>query len=126
MALFTSAELASYMQVPSVSEDTYDLLIELAEGLIEDAYGSALPGPAPTRLKRIGLEVVKRAFLNPSGYRSETIADYSYTRGPESSRSGIYLTSAERQAIRGAAGLSTVRSVKLVTPFGSTGLVTDE
>lgn len=125
MALFTTAELASYMQVPSVNTATATLLHELTEGLITDAYGSALPATIPARIKRVALEVAKRAYLNPNGYRSESLADYSYTRGGDVARSGVYLTSAERQAVRGAAGLSTVRSVKLVTPFGSSGLLSD-
>lgn len=130
MALFIESELASYMQVPSVDADTAALLIELTEGLIEDAYGSTpLPDPAPSRLKRVALEVAKRAYLNPNGYVSESLGDYSYSRGAYGrgpSQHGVFLTSAERQAVRGAAGLPTVRSVKLVTPFGSSGLVSDE
>lgn len=117
MALFTTAELAAYMQVPSVNEDTAALLIELTEGLIADVYGAALPDPAPSRLKRVGLEVAKRAYLNPSGYRSESLGDYSYTRASDAVSSGIYLTTAERSAIVSLSGRSTVRTVQLVQPF---------
>lgn len=128
MALFTSAELASYMQVPSVNDDTADLLIELTEGLIEDVYGDALPDPARSRLKRIGLEIAKRAYLNPNGYVSETLGDYSYSRGSYGrgpSEHGVFLTASERQQIVAASGRSSVRSVRLVNSFGTTGHLDD-
>ena len=119
--LFTLPELAAYMQVPSVNEDTGNLLLELATGLIEDVYGAALPDPAPSRLKRIALEVVKRAYLNPNGYTSETLGEYSYNRGSRNGReldqAGIYLTDAERSAVASAGGRSTVRTAQLVQPF---------
>lgn len=127
MALFTTAELAAYMQQAesAVNQQTAELLLDLTTGLIEDVYGGALPDPVPMRLLRVGLEVAKRAYLNPNGYVSESLGDYSYSRGRGPTQQGVYLTSAERQAIRGAAGLPTVRSVRLVNPFGSTGLLTD-
>lgn len=115
--LFTLPELAAYMQVPSVNEDTAELLLELASDLITDVYGDALPDPAPSRLKRVALEVVKRAYLNPNGYVSENLADYGYRRGSDAARSGVFLTDAERAVVVSAAGRSTVGSVKLVTPF---------
>lgn len=118
--LFTLPELAAYMQVPSVNEDTGDLLLELATGLIAEVYDptdEVLPDPAPSRLKRIALEVVKRAYLNPNGYASENLADYGYRRGAEAARSGVFLTDPERASVVRASGRSTMRSVKLVTPF---------
>lgn len=116
--LFALPELAAYLQVPALNEDAATLLLELATDLIADAYGAVLPDPPPPRLKRIALEVVKRAYLNPNGYVSESFTDYSYNRGAGNvQQSGIYLTDAERAAIRGLAGLSVVRTVQLTTPF---------
>lgn len=121
-ALFTLPELAAYMQTPQLDETTAGLLAELTGSLIVETYGGALPQPAPPRLRRIALEVTKRAYQNPNGYVSESIGDYSYTRGSRSSskaldQSGVYLTDAERNAIAAVAGRSTVRSYRLVTPF---------
>jgi hypothetical protein len=120
--LFTLPELAAYMQVPSVDDATAALLAELAEGLIAEVYGRAIPDPPPARLRRIALEVTKRAYQNPNGYVSESIGDYSYTRGSRTSgnaldQSGVYLTDAERNAVVSASGRSTVRTFRLVTPF---------
>lgn len=118
--LFTLPELAAYMQVPAVNEDTGTLLQELATSLIADTYGSPLPDPPPDRLRRVALEVTKRAYLNPNGYVSETLGDYSYNRGGTGSGgAGVYLTDAERQTVRAAGGLPTVRTVRLVTPYGA-------
>jgi hypothetical protein len=120
--LFTLPELAAYMQTPTVDEATAALLAELAESLIADTYGAELPDPSPARLRRIALEVTKRAYQNPNGYVSESIGDYSYTRGARSDprslgQSGVYLTDAERAAIVSLSGRSTVRTFRLVTPF---------
>jgi hypothetical protein len=120
--LFTLDDLAAYMQVPAVTEATGLLLIELTDDLITDAYGAPLPDPAPGRLRRIALEVAKRAYQNPNGYVSETLGDYSYTRGSRSNpkaldQSGVYLTDEERRAIGNAAGRATIRTVQLVSPM---------
>jgi hypothetical protein len=122
-SLFTLPELAAYMQTPEVDEATAALLAELAVDLIADTYGGNVPNPAPARLRRIALEVTKRAYQNPNGYVSESIGDYSYTRGSRSSpkaleQTGVYLTDAERNAIVSVSGRSTVRTFRLVTPFG--------
>lgn len=129
MALFITSELASYLQQSSINEGAAELLLELTEGLIEDVYGAALPDPAPARLKRIALEVAKRAYLNPNGYVSESLGDYSYSRGSHGrgpTQHGVFLTTAERQAIVSASGRSTVRSVRLVNSYGSTTHLDDE
>jgi hypothetical protein len=118
-ALFTLPELAAYMQTPAVDPNTATLLAELAEGLIADTYGGDLPTPAPARLRRIALEVVKRAYNNPNGYVSETLGDYSYNRGGNGggAQVGIYLTAFERQQIATLSGRSTVRTVRMVTAY---------
>jgi hypothetical protein len=59
--LFTLDDLAAYMQVPAVTPVTGELLSELTDDLIADAYGGPLPTPAPARVRRIALEVAKRA-----------------------------------------------------------------
>jgi hypothetical protein len=116
--LFTLPELAAYMQAPSVNGDSAELLLELVTDLIADTYGGDLPDPPPAKFRRIALEAAKRAYLNPNGYRSETLPDgYSYTRGNDTSRAqaGLYLTDVERRQITSAAGGATVRTTRLVT-----------
>jgi hypothetical protein len=120
--LFTLDDLAAYMQVPAVTPVTGELLSELTDDLIADAYGGPLPTPAPARVRRIALEVAKRAYQNPNGYVSETLGDYSYNRGSRSNpramdQSGLYLTDEERRAIASVAGRSTVRTVQFVNPL---------
>jgi hypothetical protein len=116
--LFILPELAAYMQVPSINEETGELLLELVTGLIEDAYGSAIPAPVPSRLRRVALEATKRAYLNPNGYESESLGDYSYRRASGSrGRSGLYLTADEVRQVAAAAGRATVRTVQFVGPY---------
>lgn len=117
--LFTLPELAAYMQAPSINEESAALLLELVTDLIADTYGADLPDPPPAKFRRIALEAAKRAYLNPNGYVSETLGDYSYNRGGNGggAQVGVYLTRAERQAILAAGGRPTVSTVQLVPPY---------
>jgi len=118
--LFTLPELAAYMQQPDVNEATGELIRELVTDLIADVSGAPIPDQFPPRFKRVALAATKRAYLNPNGYVSESLGDYSYSRGARSGagvESSVYLTDAERASILASSGRSSVRSVKLVTPF---------
>lgn len=91
-----------------------------ASALVRDEAGKTwmtdgeLDADIPDRIVSITLAAAKRAYVNPDGVRSESIDGYSTdysTASPD-----VYLTSAEKRAIKRAVGsggvwtLSTTRS----------------
>lgn len=112
--MFTLDELASYLQVDSITEATGTLLRDLTEGLILDVVGVAASNNP--RVKPIALEVAARAYRNANGYASETVDDYTYRRAAETAGAGVYLTESERVtllAVRSGGATSRVRSVRM-------------
>lgn len=100
MDIITPQDLASYLDDPSlVTSNRAILLVDLANSLITDSYGTATR--VPTNVKVVTLEVAARAFRNPGGYSSETIDDYTYRRDADTRQAGIYLTDAEYAILRG-------------------------
>lgn len=49
----------------------------------------------------VAAEMVKRRLQNPSGLRSESVDDYSFTRDQEHSAGGLYLTDDEVTLLSG-------------------------
>ncbi len=69
----------------------------------------------PDRVVTITLAVAMRLYVNPHGYESETIGDYTYRLGE--GRGLAELTARETRAIRAAAGKSAIGSIQLVSPY---------
>lgn len=107
MALFDEDELAAYLQVSSVNSDTFDLLLPLAEGEIESETGDldALTVAQTVAARTVGLEVISRAYRNPSGLTEYAIDDFRAKQ--DASTVGIFLTSAERARLRRLVAVST-------------------
>lgn len=108
--LFTTDDLAAYMQRASVNVDTATLLADLVEGLIVGEIG-AVAAPVPSRVLAVALEATARAYRNPDGVSSETIDDYTIRRDP--STAGVYLTDQEIRRLHIADGGAVSRSVEL-------------
>jgi hypothetical protein len=108
--LFTTDDLAAYLQVDSVNDTTAVLLANLVEGLIVDEIG-AVADPVPSGVLAVALEATARAYRNPDGVSSETIDDYTVRR--DGSAPGVYLTGAEVARLHVADGGSPSRSVQL-------------
>lgn len=68
---------------------------------------------APDDVVAVVLRAARREFQNPSGLRSESVGDYSYSLAEGG---GVFLTDAERRIVRAAAG-SGSRSVATPAPF---------
>lgn len=98
MEIITTGDLASYLDDTSAVGPRGDLLVELANDLVSDAYGDATP--IPSRVKAVTLEVAGRAFRNPGGYSSETVDDYTYRRDADTRQAGVYLTPSEAAELR--------------------------
>lgn len=60
-------------------------------------------GAVPPIVATVVLASARRAFLNPEGYRSESLGDWSASRGGTGDGS-TYLSAEERRLIRNAAG----------------------
>src|SRR5690348_4143362 len=113
MTLSTN-ELASYLQVESINEDTAQLLLDLADALVVDLVGATLADHP--RVVPITLEVAARGYRNANGYASERVDDYQYQRASGTSQAGIYLTEHERAtllAVKAGRPMRSVRSVKM-------------
>lgn len=100
MALYTLTEFASYVQ-SDVDTATALLLRDLVTGLIEAVDGNDYTTAAPSAAaKAVALEAAARGYLNPQGYTSETIGEYTYRREGEAAERGIFLTAAEVGRLR--------------------------
>jgi hypothetical protein len=135
--------LASFEQLcrklgytPSDSErDRAEHLLDEASELIRDVAGQtwtdddgALDG-VPRRVGLICVAAAYRAFTNPEGLTQRSIGDSSksYDRNGVDGGEDVYLTPAEEKTIRGAAGMSSLTVVTLVSPYSAdAGLVDDD
>ena len=84
-----------------------------ASDLVTAAAGSGLADPPQPLAVTVTLNSARRAYLNPSGALQETVGPYSVRYGDESPN-GVYLTSAELQALRtiGSHGLWTLTTYR--------------
>jgi hypothetical protein len=112
VALYTIEEFASYVQ-SDVDTATSVLFRTLITGLIEELTGvDYATTTATSTAKAIGLESAARAYRNPSGLSSTTVAidDYSRTDRWEqaqlAARLGLYLTAAEKADLQGGAAFT--------------------
>ncbi len=110
--LFTLADLAAALQVPSVDPVAGDLVRRRVTGRIIAVTG-VLGDPPPAAVFDIALTVAVRAYNNPQGLASETIGSYSYTR-ERGQQGGVYLTEQERRQLRAAVGLAPLNSLPTV------------
>ena len=70
----------------------------------------------PSVIEAITLAVAYRAYQNPSGASQTILGDPSVSYAREGS-GAVYLTRDERKAVRKAAGISSVGSIALVSPW---------
>lgn len=78
----------------------------------------ALAADLPVIVQQIALAVALRAYRNPDGATQTSIGDVSISFSGRGGVGSVYLTADERRAIRKAAGVATVKSVALETPYG--------
>jgi len=114
-----------------VEAERAEALLDEASELIRDEAGedwvdsdSGL-GLVPRRVVKICLAVAYRAFVNPEALTQRGIGDSnkSYDRTRREGGEAVYLTEAERKAIRRAAGASTFTAVTLTSPYSGEGVV---
>ena len=87
----TLAEFASALQRDLDTATANLLLLDLAQGLIEEEIGAR--DPWPTTAKAIALAAAGRAYRNPEGVDRETVGGTTSDYGAE--EMGVYLTDAE-------------------------------
>lgn len=112
-----------------------DTEADRAEGLLDDASelirdvagktflvaGTNALDSVPRRIRSICVEAAFRAFENPYGLTQRTIGDSSkaYDRAGREGGEAVYLTSAEEDAVRKAAGGSSFAAVTLSSPYSA-------
>lgn len=117
--IITSADLASYLREPNPDSAAISLYVELANGIVTEAFPGSVPSTAPTRLKAITLEVAARAYRNPNGYSSETVDDYTYRRDTDTRAAGVYLTDGERAELTtiSGGGIRRAGTIPMTSPL---------
>ena len=71
----------------------------------------------PSVIEAITLAVAYRAYQNPTGASQTSLGDASVSYAREGSGGAVYLTRDERKAVRKAAGISSVGSIALLSPW---------
>jgi hypothetical protein len=110
----TPDELAIYLGLDTIATERAVMLIADAQALCE-----AIVKPLPAGAKAIVRRVAARAYLGPVNAVSETIGPYTVHRG---TNAGVYLTAADRRALRGLGGGGGAFSIDLTPPDAMTKL----
>ena len=98
-------------------EDASALIrIEAAVDWIDDSDALS---DVPSVIEAITLAVAYRAYQNPTGASQTSLGDASVSYAREGSVGAVYLTRDERKAVRKAAGISSVGSIALASPWMS-------
>src|SRR5690606_9028776 len=105
MALEVSTDDLALMLGTPVDEDPASLMIERAADLCRD-----IVSPLPDSAKGVILSAAARAYANPQGVTQETVGIYNVSRP----WAGVYLTRAERAALKRAAGAGGAFSVDMM------------
>lgn len=93
---------------------------------IEAPAEPAEPEEVPDVVKAVCATVAYRASQNPGGLvTSERLGDHAVSFR-EGATDGLYLTARERRIVREAAGMDSVRSITLETPYSGDGFVDPE
>ncbi|MFB9661594.1 hypothetical protein ACFQS3_02630 [Glycomyces mayteni] len=70
----------------------------------------------PDVVVTIVLRAAKRFLVNPDGYASEQVSQYSYRYGGNSSRGEVFLTDDEKREVREAAKIPLLKSIAFTIP----------
>lgn len=123
MALITLADFTARHEedLSAAEQARVTTLIDDASALVVQAVNDpTITDPwdttAPAAVVPVVYRMVRRAFVNPDGYESETIGSYTWRHGREP---GIFMTKMERREVRRAAG-GTSTSVTLESPYAGT------
>lgn len=116
MAIFTKAELATYLKVDlsSISDDEYNLTLELITTEITNVVGQTrYDAVSETVFKPIALEIAKSMSANPEGLRTEqeSIDDYNRSVTYASETVAVAVSTDQERRIRRAAGIGSAFSM---------------
>lgn len=100
----TAEDLALYLDLDEINGERADFLIAKAASLCETVVK-----PLPDGADTVVLAAAGRAYLNPGQVTYETVGPMSVQR--PSGSGGIYLTKADRTALKSAAGRGGAFSV---------------
>lgn len=80
-------------------------------------FGDLSPGAVDV-IQSTTIGVAYRAFRNPEGASQASVGDVSVSYGRDGGAGALFLTQAERRALRRAVGLSSASAVEIVSPWG--------
>jgi hypothetical protein len=106
-------------------ETQVEALLGDAAGLIENELsgsevvwlGDAPEGDPPAVVKAVCVQVAYRAWTNPDGIAREELGEVGQTYRGTNQADALWLTKSEAKTVRRAAGVSSVRSVQVETPY---------
>jgi hypothetical protein len=108
----TAEQLALFLGMDEIQGDRADLLIQQAVALCETVVK-----PLPDQATAIVLSAAGRAYVNPQAISYETIGPMSVQR-PQGS-GGLYLTKADKAALKSLAGRGGAFTVDLTPETAS-------
>lgn len=112
--LVTFAELQARPGFADADQTQAEALLDDASALVRDVASGELddvvPPDTPGAVRTVVVDMVRRGLSNPQGYASESVGDYSYSRGGGTS---LQPTRREIKAIRRAVGFGGVTSVPM-------------
>lgn len=95
-------------QAEALLEDVSGIVRDLAAGELDDTVSP----DTPAAVRAVVVDMVRRGLSNPLGYQSESVGDYSYSRGGGAS---LQPTRREVKVIRRAVGFGGVSSLGLTS-----------
>lgn len=116
LGITLDAETPDGARAAAALEDASSLVREEAGVDYVDDHGE-LSDAIPDTIVSITLAAAGRAYRNPDGKTQTSVGDVSISYSFSSGGASVYLTKAEAQAIRRAAGLSSVSTVELTSGY---------
>lgn len=104
MAYATAADLAAFLQVPSVDTYTANLCLEFAAGLMQAEGAPVLISPVPDDLRGVNVALAVQGFTNPKALRTRQEAQGSANSlevyAGVASEVGMTMTASQRAVCR--------------------------
>jgi hypothetical protein len=105
-AIVTPDDLGVYLNLPTINQTRASSFIDWAQALCESVVT-----PLPTGAEPIVLDVAARGFSNPTNVTQQAVLNSSASYGAV--RGGMWLTNANKSALRRLAGMTGVFEVDM-------------
>ena len=115
MAIITAAELVSYLREDGTTEEDVALVVDLANGLIEDEFTVAPPQTWPTWTRILALSLAEAGWTK---FSEESVDDWSGKR--RAALAAMVLTETDKNRLALLDGRGTVATgytVRMSSPY---------